>query len=310
MGLFIGVIAGICFTVLFMEWRHEKARKKLVLQEQVFKLAEKARDIIYYCEVKPELKYHYISPALDYFLGEGSVAEAYQNAYSAFDRIHPHDYEILSNKVEGSIDYIKPIMQRWRDSSGNYKWFEEYTLPIYEKGELKALQGIIRNVDARREVENHLIQRIYQDGLTGVFNRVYFEEQIEKYGKYQDVPLSLILLDLDDLKVWNDQYGHAAGDKLLKKTAKALKSFENSTMSISRIGGDEFVILAENTGRQEAEKLLAGIQEKLKEDGSHIAFSAGIASCCSSKGEMERLFEKADKNMYENKRSKKNGMKL
>lgn len=309
MKVIIGVLLGILVTVIIYRMIDIRKKRGLGDFERIFQLAEKSRDVIYYCEVKPEMKYKYISPSLDLVLGEGTVEEAYRNPHSAFDLIHPHDYGILQSKVSGEIDFDKPVIQRWRDKEGNYKWFEEYTCPVYENGELKALHGIIRNIDNRKETELRLMHRIYRDALTGTYNRLYFEEQMEKYDKHTNLPVSIIVIDLDDLKKWNDTLGHAKGDELIKQTAEILKSFASERLTISRIGGDEFVLIGEAFTDMETTGLIRTIFERLdasnEKNGTSLKLSVGGAASPHSKGFMDCLFQEADQKMYAHKKSKK-----
>ncbi|MFY4776449.1 hypothetical protein [Metabacillus sp. RGM 3146] len=112
MKLIIGILLGILVTMIVNRMIYKRQKRRFEDFERIFQLAEKSRDIIYYCEVEPELKYKYISPSLDLVLGEGTVKEAYHNAHSAFGLIHPHDYGILQNKISGKMDFNKPIIQR------------------------------------------------------------------------------------------------------------------------------------------------------------------------------------------------------
>src|SRR5690606_17391806 len=143
-------------------------------------LVELSKDIIYYCEVKPEIKYRYVSPSVNKFMGPGIMEDSYKNPKITFERIHPDDYEILSKKISGDLDYSKPLIQRWKNEKGEYIWFEEYATPIYEKGDLIAVQGIIRNIDEKIKLQQDLEYRIVHDALTDIHNREFFEQTLKK----------------------------------------------------------------------------------------------------------------------------------
>ena len=174
-------------------------------------LADSSKDVIYHFQFKPEPKYLYISPSIEELLGPGLLEACYQNPLVGYDYIHPEDMALLLKKLEGKIDYSKPILQRWRDHTGKYKWTEEYATPIYEDGELVALMGFIRDVSERVELQQELRYLSSHDILTGIYNRNYFEEIMNRYNNEIDCPIAFIVCDLDELKVINDTFGHATG---------------------------------------------------------------------------------------------------
>ncbi|MFY4776450.1 GGDEF domain-containing protein [Metabacillus sp. RGM 3146] len=132
---------------------------------------------------------------------------------------------------------------------------------------------------------------------------------MEKYDKQIDLPVSIIVLDLDELKKWNDTLGHAKGDALIKQTAAILNSFASDRLTISRIGGDEFVLIGEAFTEKDTEGLIRNIFERLEasnqENGTNLCLSVGSAASLRSIGCMDSLFREADKKMYTHKNSKK-----
>ncbi|HEY9697470.1 MAG TPA: sensor domain-containing diguanylate cyclase [Trichocoleus sp.] len=142
------------------------------------------------------------------------------------------------------------------------------------------------------------------DKLTGVYNRrgwdrlvMVEEERCQRYGS----PASIIILDLDNLKVINDQYGHVAGDRLLQKTAACLISAVRQNDVLARLGGDEFSVLAIEAGANVAQEIVDRIHKKLAETG--IAASVGWAVREPHTG-IPIAIEAADARMYEAKRQK------
>jgi diguanylate cyclase (GGDEF)-like protein len=271
---------------------------------------ESSRDIVYYFEIKPGFKYRYLSPAIEKILSPNLVKESMENPYTAFERIHPDDYDILMKKVSGEIDYSKPIIQRWKNDEGNYISFEEYATPIYESGEIVAVQGIIRNINEKLILQTKLEYKVNHDTLTDLYNREYFESQIEQYDKYNDVSIAIVICDLDGLKITNDNYGHRTGDELIKETANLLKKFSNSETIIARIGGDEFAIFLINSSPEKVEVFLDNLKCQIRSFNlsNHefkIRVSIGYAYNDFSLGKMEKLFIQADNNMYFDKNNKK-----
>lgn len=286
-------------------WRRFKRRMDYLYT--IEHLVENSKDIIYYCEIKPVLKYRYISPAIEKLLRPNLIEESMKNPRNAFDIIHPDDYHILVKKVAGELDFSKPIVQRWKNAEGKYICFEEYATPIYQDGEMVALQGIIRNIDDKVMLQQELEYRATHDCLTELHNRNFFESQVKIFNQTKDVPVAIVICDVDELKSVNDTYGHKVGDQLIKETAILLKAFIADDVIIARIGGDEFAFLLVHTTPQQVESLLDKLQAKITAYNHNpkslfeINLSKGYAFSHSSIGQMEALFVKADNQMYQDK---------
>lgn len=154
-------------------------------------------------------------------------------------------------------------------------------------------------------------QAIY-DTLTGLYNRRFLQETGKKeltravrYGRC----FSLIQIDIDDFKRINDEEGHLAGDEVLKRVATFLEETCRQSDIISRIGGDEFLILLPETSKEEAEKVVERTKSLSKEklfspQGRPIGLSCGLASW-EEKLSLESLRQKADLKMYQAKNAER-----
>src|SRR5574342_1046609 len=89
-------------------WR--KLQEKLNYLTTVSNLVEYSKDILYYCELKPAIKYRYLSPAINAILSPNLAEESMKNPYTAFERIHPEDLPLLQKKASGDIDYAHPLI--------------------------------------------------------------------------------------------------------------------------------------------------------------------------------------------------------
>ncbi len=150
------------------------------------------------------------------------------------------------------------------------------------------------------------------DALTGVFNRRYYEEIIESElnrAQRHNLNLSMLLLDIDDFKNFNDNYGHYKGDLILNKTGQLLKKFFRKEDTVCRYGGEEFVVIMPETSGEGAIGVAERFKTELKlmkfEDDISITFSGGIASFPKDAQNKIDLFIKADKAMYQAKKSGK-----
>jgi diguanylate cyclase (GGDEF)-like protein len=238
------------------------------------------------------------------------LEEAYNDPSSPFERIHPDDFEILNEKIYIGIDYTKPVIQRWRNIEGDFLWFEEYATPIYEKEQLVAVQGIIRNIDERVRFIQDIEYQMSHDPLTNIHNRQFFDNIFAKSNLDFDTPVAMILCDLDELKYMNDTYGHKKGDELIKEAANLLKRIFSDIAVLARVGGNEFAILLIDRSKREVEFLCDLLKEEILlqnslKKGPHISMSFGHAYRSHSKGNMDSLFMEADQKMFQDKRRRK-----
>jgi diguanylate cyclase (GGDEF)-like protein len=165
----------------------------------------------------------------------------------------------------------------------------------------------------------------YYDELTKVYNRrgflenankifravVYRKKELERRIGYR-IPLSIIFLDIDNFKKINDTYGHKIGDKVLEKVAKAIKERLRESDVIGRLGGEEFVIALIGCDLNSAQKIAEDLRlriEKIKikthKGILSITASLGVTSYQDEKN-LQELIDKADKAMYQAKKSGKN----
>jgi diguanylate cyclase (GGDEF)-like protein/PAS domain S-box-containing protein len=277
--------------------------------KRILSILENANDIIYHMEIKPEIKFTYLSSAIEEQLGYEPYM-SYKNPNMPFILVHPEDYQKLVDKITGKADYSKPIVTRFRHKNGNYIWFEDHVIPYYDNmGNLFAIDGVCRNIQERKELEDKLRMLSFTDYLTGLFNRTYFENELDKLNNI-DIPVGVIICDLDNLKDVNDSLGHIEGDELLKQTAQLIKESIDENVMSARVGGDEFAILIKEVSEQEAINYYKRINERIENYNKQhpkvpVLVSTGFAYSASSSGVVRKLYKEADDNMYLNKSKRK-----
>lgn len=147
------------------------------------------------------------------------------------------------------------------------------------------------------------------DPLTGVYNRHFFFPETERQlalAKRHSHPLSLVLIDLDSFKEFNDTHGHLAGDRLLRSLAAYLRNNLRSSDIVARLGGDEFVLLLPHTDRASARRLVERIWSDLADSAIvPVEFSTGVASFPEDGDTADHLLRRADEAMYSMKRTGK-----
>ncbi|MGM0368712.1 MAG: diguanylate cyclase domain-containing protein, partial [Actinomycetota bacterium] len=165
-----------------------------------------------------------------------------------------------------------------------------------------------QDITERKQIEKKLEFLSYHDELTGLYNRAFFEKEIERLDTERQLPLSILMMDLNNLKYVNDKLGHLEGDKLLKKFGEILKNCCRSEDIIARWGGDEFTVLLPKTSKFLARKIIRRIEKKLDlERSKGVPLSVGIG--LSVKQTMDKnintTIKEAEKVMYEDKNAKK-----
>ncbi len=192
---------------------------------------------------------------------------------------------------------------------------------FFHEAHLESLQlvaGHLALVYERAKLLNHLERLAITDGLTGLYNYRYFQERFKEEvrltRRYQN-PLALMLIDLDNFKRINDEYGHLEGDYLLVQVAELLQSTLRSTELIARYGGDEFVVLLPSTNLQGAitagERLLkacsqARFSTTLGHPTIQITCSIGVAAYPETTDDPVKLLELADSALEKAKRNGRN----
>ena len=205
---------------------------------------------------------------------------------------------------------IKPIVTRLKNADGKYIWFEEYATPVFDNEGIIAIQGVLRDISEKVELEQKLEYKVTHDALTNVYNRGFFESQLDYFNWKRDVPIAVLICDVDELKLVNDHYGHRVGDSLIRETAKLLDTTVVGNEIVARIGGDEFAVIFIDTELVSIEKYLNRLRKEIdffnsKSRPYRVKMSVGFAFSPSSLGKMDALFVEADKKMYEEKIEKR-----
>ncbi|SKA79349.1 PAS domain S-box-containing protein/diguanylate cyclase (GGDEF) domain-containing protein [Caloramator quimbayensis] len=168
--------------------------------------------------------------------------------------------------------------------------------------------GIYTDISEQKRYEKKLEYFSFHDSLTKLYNYSYFYSQMNNYSKEEALPLSIIMADVNGLKLVNDTMGHAYGDKLLKSFANILLLCKRKEDTAIRLGGDEFVLIMPNTNKSEAIKVLNNINkeiesynEKLDEKILRLSIATGLAIKKDLNKTVEDVLKQADDNMYKNK---------
>ncbi|MDD2349832.1 MAG: diguanylate cyclase, partial [Synergistaceae bacterium] len=149
----------------------------------------------------------------------------------------------------------------------------------------------------------------YHDPLTDIGNRLFFEKQIPVIDTENNLPISVIFGDLNGLKLTNDIFGHAAGDKLLTEAADAFKKASGNEGMAARIGGDEFALVMQKTNSDKAKVIVEDIRKSFSDENSSDiigSISLGASTKTSAEESMHEMIEIAENLMYKDKTINRN----
>lgn len=180
-------------------------------------------------------------------------------------------------------------------------------LPDYED-DWGMVQVALTDITALKRAEQHLKHLSQHDSLTNLYNRTYYAQELLRLQHTSHQHLSCIFIDINGLKELNDQNGHEAGDQLIIATADLLKTLTKDTsFSVSRIGGDEFVVLMPNTSQTLLDQYIADLNVLIHQENSlHpdyvLSFSMGYTSLQQGES-IKEMLHRADQLMYQHKKS-------
>ena len=253
--------------------------------------------------------------------------------------LFPHDYAIIYRQedekiIEGGETEITKI-EPYTDKHGNERWVSTHKWPLYNDGgsELIGLFGISRDITEEVRLqklvehkEKELVKAINKlkdlseiDPLTGLYNRRTYTDYLKRISASASrtgEPLSLLIIDIDNFKNYNDNYGHAAGDTALKVISSQLrKSVYRETDLLAKYGGEEFVVVLPNTNLHEAKDVAERVRKNIESeaiiheystDAGVVTVSIGISTIKGRLIDTDNLFLQADKSLYKAKALGKN----
>lgn len=261
---------------------------------------------------------------------ECELAADGEEALSKFEKEGPYSVvitDIVMPKMDG-LTFIRQVKERWPETdliaitghANEVKYVDVIKAGasdfIRKPFDFDELEAKIARILREKKLLARLRALTIHDPLTGIFNRRYFEEKLpeECYRAWrQGYPLHLVMFDIDHFKLYNDTFGHQAGDKLLIRFAQLLVTCTRRHVDLPfRYGGDEFALLIPHCETKEACKIVKRIIGRYREESFEpTSLSAGIARFIRHEGapfteDVDDLILRADKALYEAKREKGN----
>ena len=220
------------------------------------------------------------------------------------------------DSLQESKNFSQRIMEKgsatailkYKHKNGTIRWWNTSAVKLSENRFL----GFTKDITDEKGIEKELLYISYHDQLTGLYNRRFFEEELKRLDTKRNLPISIIMADLNGLKIINDSFGHTVGDQLLMKAADTISKGCRSDDIIARLGGDEFVVLLPKTDNALAMKIVNRIKDlSIGQSISNIDLSISFGSdtktnCDQSILEVLALTEN---HMYKNKLNERASMR-
>ena len=266
------------------------------------------------------MKFAYIGPQIEALLGWSP--ESWVSVEDWAMRMHPEDREYVVNfcvtQSQAGVDHEADYRALTKDNG--YVWIRDVVHVVRnDRGEVEALIGFMFDISERKKTEDQLLSLqkelevlSFKDGLTNIANRRRFDSCFElewERARRERRPLSLLLLDVDFFKQYNDLYGHIQGDKCLIAIAQTLSlALDGPRDLVARYGGEEFVVLLPEADAEVARKVADRCQRLIQKQsivhalsphGHRVTVSIGAGSVVPGELEKPTDFIKAvDKQLY------------
>lgn len=305
--LFMAITIGVAWQFL-RSWRHRWAAYQMLRtsEERLRLLTENATDTIARYDMHGV--HLDVSTSVSRLLG---YREDELLGRSIDELIHPADRDALREARTSLVASGKPLSlsHRYRHKKGHYIWIESNIQAIRnEKDQVVEFVSVSRDITERKQADARIEFLAHHDPLTNLPNRLLGKDRLEQAMSRADRTKStaaLLFLDLDQFKKVNDSLGHSVGDALLQAVSTRLQGCLRESDTLSRQGGDEFLILLEELRDGEAaarvaEAVLVALSQPffLEEQELYISGSIGIAVYPDDGSDFDTLLKKADTAMY------------
>jgi len=226
-----------------------------------------------------------------------------------FHIIYEHTGEVCDNPVERVLESAE-IIELFDNTiliskDGRRIPIEDSAAPIKsEEGLITGVVVVFRDFTEKKEKLKEIEYLSYHDHLTGLYNRRYMEDSINRLDTKRNLPFTVMSIDVNGLKLTNDAFGHKMGDMLLTSVAEMLRKVCREDDIIGRMGGDEFMVLLPKTSEIHAEKVKKRIEDsarKIKLDSVIVSLAIGYSVKSTSDMEISSVMTMADNKMYKDK---------
>jgi diguanylate cyclase (GGDEF)-like protein/PAS domain S-box-containing protein len=278
---------------------------------------------------QPDMPLVYVNPAFERLNGYRAEEALGRNCrFLHRDDVRQSALDTVREALRASTS-CEALLRNYR-KDGTLFWNQLSLSPMLDSnGRITHVMGTLNDVSERVRAEQRLLEKQRQlektkrtleglalkDGLTGLYNRRHFSEQLAREwnrARREHLPLSLFMIDIDHFKRFNDTYGHLAGDQCIKLVADTIKRcFARGSDLVARYGGEEFVALAAGVDRRQARERAELLREAIREltgerngrSAQLVTVSVGLATMTPDERLVpEDMLEAADRALYQAKR--------
>ena len=287
--------------------RQKKAEEELLISEA--KYSAMVANILDVLMITDEnLVVQYVSPNIQKLFGWRPEEVYGQRAFARIDSVYMQRiYDSIIDMIKSNV-YSRTKEFKYLTKSGKYISVEITAVNLLHDPNIRGILINYHDITKHKKNEHEIKYLSYQDVMTGLYNRTYYEEELKRLeNSNHDLPLSVIIGDVNGLKIINDGFGHAEGDKILKQIAKLLTDCCRRTDIVCRIGGDEFCILLPRTDEIVVQKICNRIYRTCRERNSqnlhliNYSISLGFETKTDTNETLENVIKKAEAFMYRHK---------
>ncbi len=226
------------------------------------------------------------------------------------DYSHPSEIDEFRLKINLILARQTRVFSQYKQiikPDGSIVWANITIAPLNFEGEVSnpRLLCMLEDVTDRRKAEEEILYLSYYDQLTGLYNRRFYAEELRRIDTERNLPITLVMADVNGLKLTNDAFGHHAGDKLLKHIADMIKKQCRADDILARIGGDEFILLLPQTDSDQAGKLVERIKAAIANEDDYYPVACSVSFGWDTKNEptedISKVYTVAEDRMYRRK---------
>lgn len=294
----------IYYNCMLSDISERKATEKMLVQAEARyrDLVETAHDLVWSMDNKG--RWTYLNKAVANIYGY-EAEEMLFKSYSDYQLPESRERDLSAIETVLSGKELVGFETVHVDKFGNHKHISFNAKPkLNPDGSVAYITGTARDITSKKAYENELTYQAQHDSLTGIYNRKFFQQELERVVSRvarSAADCAVFYMDLDQFKYVNDTVGHGAGDKLLLETTNLLRSHLREGDLLARFGGDEFTVLLYNLDRNEACSVAEGVRKLFEHyqfvDSSqtfNVTISLGIACITSQTTSADDVLSQAD----------------
>jgi diguanylate cyclase (GGDEF)-like protein/PAS domain S-box-containing protein len=226
------------------------------------------------------------------------------------DYSDPVEIDTYRNKIKQILTHQISVFSQYQQiikPDGSAIWVNITVAPLNfdEEYSNPRLLCMLEDVTDRRNAEEEILYLSYYDQLTGIYNRRFYAEELRRVDTERNLPITLVMADVNGLKLTNDAFGHHAGDKLLKHIADMIRKQCRADDIFARIGGDEFILLLPQTDSDQAAKLVERITAAIANEDDYYPVACSVSFGWDTKKEpaedINKIYTSAEDRMYRRK---------